>query len=413
MPTTVFFSWQSTRPGRNFIDRALQEAIDRISDANMNLEEPERGDRIQLDRDTRNVPGSPPIFDTILKKIAKAAIFVSDLTFVGTSVEDDLLPNPNVLIEHGFALRVLGDNRIVAVMNIAHGEPEQLPFDLKTKRFPITYNLPDDADAQTRTKVRNELSNELEMALRAILDSEEYLASRPKPPEPPLRQPRKPKFGEARFRAEKEPLGVAHDMESQFLGPQRDPAVYFLNGGPAMWLRVMTNLVPTKTVLITELMRRIGGVGTLPLASVNGITANVASADGVGMCFDIAQDKTPNVAFAFKDGEVWAINTLALRNRPSLIILQEPIWANSLKAAADFLNAAGFPGPYRWIAGMEGVRGRYFMPPDDLQRSFGPCLSDITEQGVFNLGQDDPSAALEPFFAAVWDNCQVQRSAKK
>jgi hypothetical protein len=413
MPTTVFFSWQSTRPGRNLIEKALQDAIKRIS-VGINLEEPERGERVELelDRDTKNVAGSPAIFDTILKKIVNAAIFVSDLTFVGTSIEGNLLPNPNVLIEHGYALRVLGDGRIIGVMNSSHGQPKDLPFDLKTKRFPILYELPDDADDTTRTNVRNKLSKELEGAIRAILEDPEYLAGVPKPPEPPLRQPRMAKSGEGRFRRQSEALGVARDMESQILDNDREPIRYLLNDGPAMWLRVMTNLAPTQTLAITELGRRVGGLGTFPLVSLGGTTATVASSDGVGMCFAVGSDKTPNVVFAFKDGEIWAINTFTPRNRPQLIILQEPIWTNSLKAAADFLSAAGFTGPYRWIAGMEGVNGRYLMPKDDLNRRFGPCLSDIImEQRTFNL-QDDPAASLEPFFAAVWDQCQVQRPAR-
>ncbi len=118
MATTVFFSWQSDRPGRNFIEKALQSAIDRISQ-DVKLDEPERG-KLILDRDTKNIPGSPSIFETILKTIANAAIFVADVTFVGKTIEGDLLPNPNVLLEYGYALRALGENRIIAVMNIAH-----------------------------------------------------------------------------------------------------------------------------------------------------------------------------------------------------------------------------------------------------------------------------------------------------
>ena len=57
MSTSVFFSWQSDRPGRNFIEKALQTAIRNISD-DIELDEALRSD-IQLDKDTLNVPGSP------------------------------------------------------------------------------------------------------------------------------------------------------------------------------------------------------------------------------------------------------------------------------------------------------------------------------------------------------------------
>jgi hypothetical protein len=56
---TVFYSWQSDRPGavcRNFIERALQSAIDRLR-ADVEIEPSLRKD-LELDKDTKNVPGS-------------------------------------------------------------------------------------------------------------------------------------------------------------------------------------------------------------------------------------------------------------------------------------------------------------------------------------------------------------------
>jgi hypothetical protein len=80
---TVFLSWQSDTPatiGRNFVESALQKAVDRISEELEFDERPE--ERLEVDRDTKNAPGSPRIFDTIRRKIERAAVFVSDLTFV-------------------------------------------------------------------------------------------------------------------------------------------------------------------------------------------------------------------------------------------------------------------------------------------------------------------------------------------
>ena len=234
MPTTVFFSWQSDRPGRNFIEKALQSAIDRISQ-DVKLDEPERN-KLILDRDTKNVPGSPSIFETLLRKIANAAIFVADVTFVGKSIDGDLVPNPNVLLEYGYALRALGDNRIIAVMNTAHGKPSELPFDLTAKRYPEGYDLPDDASDETRTKVRQSLSKALEGHLRLILESEEYLASIPKPPAPTAGIYREPLDGRARLRAEGQPLGFNRPAFAHLTGAKA--AKIFLDDGPAMWLRV-------------------------------------------------------------------------------------------------------------------------------------------------------------------------------
>jgi hypothetical protein len=120
MSITVFFSWQSDRSsneGRNFIETALQRAIANISQ-NVELDEPNRHG-IELDKDTAGVPGSPPIFETILEKIDRAAVFVPDLTFVSERPNEHPSPNPNGLIEYGYALKSLSSHRIIGIGNNA------------------------------------------------------------------------------------------------------------------------------------------------------------------------------------------------------------------------------------------------------------------------------------------------------
>jgi len=84
---TVFYSWQSDVPSkfnRTFIEKALTKALKRLrSDAT--LEPALRDTEIRLDKDTQGVAGSPPIAETILKKIEECAVFVADLSFVGES----------------------------------------------------------------------------------------------------------------------------------------------------------------------------------------------------------------------------------------------------------------------------------------------------------------------------------------
>src|SRR6478672_10404722 len=97
MSLTVFYSWQSDREKRdcrNFIEKALKTAVSNIA-ADVKVEEAVR--EIEVDKDTEGVPGTPPLFDTILKKIDKAAVFVGDLTICGTRAGNRPTPNPNVL----------------------------------------------------------------------------------------------------------------------------------------------------------------------------------------------------------------------------------------------------------------------------------------------------------------------------
>lgn len=174
---TIFYSWQSDRPTatcRNFIERALQSAVDRLR-ADVAVE-PSLREELEVDRDTKNVPGSPAIFDTILTKIASASIFVPDLSFVGLRADERPISNPNVLIEYGYALHRPGPSRILAVMNTVYGEPSarNVPFNLAHKRFPITYRLAEDASEEERKAARKALTDKLESALRTIFDSSEY-----------------------------------------------------------------------------------------------------------------------------------------------------------------------------------------------------------------------------------------------
>jgi hypothetical protein len=181
---TVFFSWQSdrdSRTGQNLIERALESAIAKIRKDVTLLEADREGGGPLVDRDTRNVAGSPPVVDTIFKKIDAVAVFVPDLTFVGARPDKRPTPNPNVLIEYGWALKTLGHGRIIAVMNTAYGEPkgDNMPFDLRHQQYPITYFCPKGASDSSRAAAMETLAKAFEDALRAVFDSREFRNSPP------------------------------------------------------------------------------------------------------------------------------------------------------------------------------------------------------------------------------------------
>jgi hypothetical protein len=185
MPQHIFFSWQSDTPnavGRSFVESCLERAIgELVADADVELADRQ----LEVDKDTQNVPGSPPIADTIFGKIDNSAVFLADLTFVAKRLGGTLSPNPNVLVEHGWALKSLGWRRVIAVMNTAYGDPEkeQLPFDLRHSRRPILYALAEGSDAATRKAAKEGLTKSLKAALRAIFDDKQVKADlRPQPP---------------------------------------------------------------------------------------------------------------------------------------------------------------------------------------------------------------------------------------
>ena len=166
MKVTIFFSWQSdTRAAANrtLIQAALEAAAVELRDDESISVQP------VVDRDTLAVPGAPDIGATIFEKIDASAAIVADVTIVNGNAEDPPTPNPNVLIELGYALKSLSDRRLILVQNVAFGGPELLPFDLRQKRV-LTYNSP--AEAPSRVEERRRLQSALRDALALILAQE-------------------------------------------------------------------------------------------------------------------------------------------------------------------------------------------------------------------------------------------------
>jgi hypothetical protein len=167
----VFYAWQSDSPAhinRNFIESAVEAAIREVKKSGHVDKSP------RLDKDTKNVSGSPDIANTILEKIQSADMFLGDLTYVATvfsrfeETTEDLVPNPNVMIELGYALEELGWERIVTVINTHYGPPEKLPFDLKNRRWPIDYNLPPDAETDVHKQQKEKLVKRISSAIDLI-----------------------------------------------------------------------------------------------------------------------------------------------------------------------------------------------------------------------------------------------------
>jgi len=159
----VFYSWQSDLPNstnRGFIQKALENAAKAIRVDDSIKVEP------VIDRDTAGVPGAPDIASTIFAKIEEAQVFACDVSIINEGEKSRPTPNPNVLIELGYAIKTLGSERILMIMNTAFGIPELLPFDLSKKRV-VTYNMPE--AQQDRAPERKILETKLESGLRSIL----------------------------------------------------------------------------------------------------------------------------------------------------------------------------------------------------------------------------------------------------
>ena len=167
MECKIFYSWQSdlsSVTNFDFIQSELETAAKSIRDDESIKVEP------VIDRDTVGVPGAPDIADTIFSKIEGSQIFVADVSIINQSDKSRKAPNPNVLVELGYAIRTLGKERIIMVMNTAHGSPELLPFDLRMRRV-ITYSMVEGEKDQSAE--RKKLSSTLEQGIRTILEGVE------------------------------------------------------------------------------------------------------------------------------------------------------------------------------------------------------------------------------------------------
>ena len=116
-----------------------------------------------VDHDTKNVPESPDIAATIVEKIEACALFVCDVSIINKGATSRLTPNPNVLIEMGYAVKSRGWKRVVCVFNEATGSIEDLPFDLRHRRV-RAYRLD---DGQEKAEVRKLLAQLLKADLQA------------------------------------------------------------------------------------------------------------------------------------------------------------------------------------------------------------------------------------------------------
>lgn len=165
MPT-IFYSWQndSKKTNRNLIEDALEKATKALEATIENALRPEDSEdgstKIEIQQGARGVPGAPDIPRTIFARIDGADAFVCDVSLI-IQTEKRRSPNPNVLVELGYALKALGDSRVLMVVNTAFGPLEDLPFDLRTK-LPVVYHLdPDGKKADERVSLAGELTRRL------------------------------------------------------------------------------------------------------------------------------------------------------------------------------------------------------------------------------------------------------------
>lgn len=149
MQKTIFYSWQSDLPNntnRTFIESCLEKVIkDLKKDTFFPYE-------VLIAQDTREETGTPDIANTIFNKIDKSSIFVADISITNKHDKKRKTPNPNVLVELGYAAKTLGWDKIICLYNLDYGDFKDLPFDLRQRR-PLEYSINKENKAKMKSKI--------------------------------------------------------------------------------------------------------------------------------------------------------------------------------------------------------------------------------------------------------------------
>lgn len=161
----IFYSWQSDLPNKNnrsFIEECIKKTVKKYKDTIT----------IEADRDVKNNTGSPDIANTIFDKIEECDLFVADVSIINKSkcklirTKSKPTPNPNVLLELGYAASVLGWDRVVCICNTDYSELDSLPFDLRQHRI-TSYSL----SGKKKANVRDDIVNAISDTIDGLLNS--------------------------------------------------------------------------------------------------------------------------------------------------------------------------------------------------------------------------------------------------
>ncbi len=161
MKRTIFYSWQSDLPKNsnlNFIENCLELATKKLRSLKpISIE-------LTIDKATREITGSPDITESIFNKISRSSVFIADISIINSSSRKlRKTPNPNVLIELGYAARTLGWEKIICIYNTDYGEFKDLPFDLRNRRI-MSYSLKNG----NKSDIKKDVSDKIEKAIQEM-----------------------------------------------------------------------------------------------------------------------------------------------------------------------------------------------------------------------------------------------------
>ncbi len=132
MTYKAFYSWQSDKKD---VSQKIETAL-----KNKFKEMEKRGIYIELVKATDGISGSRVLEEVILENIKRCDFFIADLTPVTRHTTCDgktkLVPNPNCMLEFGYALRHFNPECVIAYMQLEDDDNHyELPFDLNHRTY--------------------------------------------------------------------------------------------------------------------------------------------------------------------------------------------------------------------------------------------------------------------------------------
>lgn len=408
---TVFYAWQSDLPNntnRGFVEECLERAIAIANEKRPKIE------RLALDKDTQGESGMPIVAEVIFQKIASCAVFVPDLSFVTPTAAARAISNPNVLLELGYALRAIGDRRIVGLFNSAYGSTDDLPFDLRTRRFPIEYRLAKEDSTEVRQAARDQIVKKLANALVMAAD---HAPVEPETETDPTPSHAAAALDDCSFVRPNSPQIAEVDSVGKD-GSASDHV--FWHHGPSAWLRIL----PVKRLQLSR--AQLGAVVDRAFAPPgafgrSGRTQYAKNRNGVVVLgFDGAKPDTlaTRLTQVFLTGEIWGLNKALIEPQESEPRRRFIIpWAATSEAfeqsLRDYLRFAHeslkVELPVIAVAGLAMVSEALFVPPESRhkeQSQRARCMENsISRRWTLDTFDVSPNELFHEFYVAVWDAC--------
>lgn len=185
MNIQCFYSWQSDtndKFNKKLIEKAIKAAIKRLEKKYPNL----LFKPIITRADDPKRAGTSNIVNTINSLIKNCDIFIADLSYVsqydpfsdGEARATKGAINSNVATELGQAKALIGDERIIRVMNSTFGSPKtgiDLPFDIQQDRSPFEYSAAEGIEEAALEVELNKLSEFFYVAISNIVREHEAM----------------------------------------------------------------------------------------------------------------------------------------------------------------------------------------------------------------------------------------------